>query len=120
MVHASYASRYHWSQVGGAREFATGEWLISRVFGVLRISEPCNFHAQRALEHAEQGNLEPIYLAFANEAAARGHLIEGSTTEALRHIKVARGLAGENPPSDWNRLLKDLDQLEHEIRARAE
>ena len=29
MIHMAYASRYHWSVVGGPKEAAIGEWQIS-------------------------------------------------------------------------------------------
>src|SRR5207247_1862113 len=40
MIHMAYASRYHWSVVGGPKEATMGEWQISHVYALRRRLEP--------------------------------------------------------------------------------
>jgi hypothetical protein len=71
MVHGAHASRYHWEQVGDAKNLAMGEWQISRVYSTLGRAEPALHHARRCLEIAEKHGFEGFFLASAYEGMAR-------------------------------------------------
>jgi len=39
MLHMAHASCYHWSIIGTPLEIERGEWQVSRVHSVLKLSE---------------------------------------------------------------------------------
>jgi hypothetical protein len=93
MLHAAYASRYHWSQASEeAKHQARGEWLLSRVLVVAGLPDSAVFHAQRCLDWCALGEVEDWDRAFAYEALARAHAAAGSSEEARRHKQLAREL----------------------------
>ena len=95
MVHAAHASRYHWGEIGTPLEFERGEWQISRVYSVLKRSEPALFHAKRCLEICKENNIGDFDLAFAYEATARAHSISEDKAECEKFLQLATE-AGEN------------------------
>jgi hypothetical protein len=93
MLHAAYASRYHWSQASeDARHQARGEWLLARVLVVAGLPDSALFHAQRCLDWCGRGEVEDWDRAFAHEALARAHAAAGNSEEAGRHKQLAREL----------------------------
>ena len=90
MVHAAHASRYHWGEIGTPLEFERGEWQISRVYSVLRRSEPALFHANRCLDICKENNIKDFDIAFAYEAMARAHAIAGNRTECEKYLQLAK------------------------------
>ena len=46
MINAAHASRYHWEIAGKPINIARGEWLISRVYALLKRTEPCLYPRQ--------------------------------------------------------------------------
>jgi len=94
MVHAAHASRYHWGEIGTPLEFERGEWQISRVYSVLKRSEPALYHARRCLEICKENNIADFDIAFAYEAMIRAHAITGSKTECEKYFQLAKK-AGE-------------------------
>lgn len=98
MVHTAHASAYHWRQVGTAANFARSEWQCSRVYALLRRSEPCLHHAQRVLDICTENGIGDWDLAFSYEALARGHAIAGNS-EAAR-MWTERALAALDDVAD--------------------
>jgi hypothetical protein len=94
MIHAAHASRFHWGEVGTPLEFERGEWQISRVYSVLKRSEPAIYHAQRCLEICKQQDIEDFDIAFAYEALARAYAIAGQRARCEENMEQARK-AGE-------------------------
>jgi hypothetical protein len=93
MLHAAYASRYHWSRASEeARHQARGEWLLARVLVVAGLPDAARFHAQRCLDWCERGDVEDWDSAFAHEALARAHAAAGDSEQAARHKQLAREL----------------------------
>ena len=82
MVHAAHASRYHWGEVGEAKNLAIGEWQCSRVYAVLGRGEPSLHHARRCLELVEGHEAERWLRASAYEALARAHAVAGDRAAA--------------------------------------
>ena len=105
MLHMAHASRFHWEQVGTAANLARGEWLCSRVYAVLRRPEPCLHHARRVLEICEQNGIADWDLAFAHEALARGHAVDGDRQAA--EAAAARARAVEIADDEDRKLLLD-------------
>ena len=95
MIHTAHASRFHWGEIGTPLEFERGEWQISRVYSVLKRSEPALYHAKKCLEICKENNIGDFDIAFAYEAMARAHSIAGDKAECEKYLKLATG-AGEN------------------------
>jgi hypothetical protein len=96
MIHAAYASRYHWSVASQeAKHAARGEWQLSRVFAVLGRGEPAVYHARRCLDWCGRGEVEDWDVAFAYEALARAHRVAGDAEEADRFKALARAAGDE-------------------------
>src|SRR5688500_8769948 len=112
MVHAAHASRFHWEDVGEARNHAIGEWQVSRVYAVLRRPEAALHHARRCLELCERHGIGGFPLAYAYEALARAHASAGDAVEARRFAEHARqASAGIEDAEDRDRVLADLATL---------
>jgi hypothetical protein len=109
MIHMAHASRYHWSVVGGPKEFAIGEWQISHVYAVLDRSEPSLYHAQRSLEICEAGGIGDFPLAYAYEALARAFAIAGKSRLREACMKLAKGAGANIAEADERaQFFKDL------------
>jgi hypothetical protein len=103
MIHTAHASRAHWGEVGTRANLARGEWQVSRVYTVLRRSEPALYHAHRCLAYVEEGDgVEDWDLPFAFEALARAHALAGDLGESSRYGTLARE-AGEAIAEDEDR-----------------
>jgi hypothetical protein len=92
MIHLAHASRLHWQSAGDPSRWSIGEWQISRVYSVLKRSEPALYHARASLRIAMENSLRPFLLGCAHEAIARALAIAGDCS-ADEHIIVARSFA---------------------------
>jgi hypothetical protein len=90
MIHAAHASRFHWGEIGTPLEFERGEWQISRVYSVLKRSEPALYHAKRCLEICKKNNIGDFDIAFAYEASARAYATAGLKAQCNENMKLAR------------------------------
>jgi hypothetical protein len=95
MLHAAHASRYHWGLVGGPVNLERGEWQCSRVYSTLGRGEPAIHHGRRCLEICQAENIGDFDLAFAYEALARAHLVNGDS-EAADGYRSKAAQAGDN------------------------
>ena len=112
MVNAAHASLYHWIRVGEPVNEVRGEWQVSRVYSVLRRSEPALHHAHCSLALCEQHGIGDFDLAFAYEALARAHMVAGDAAEASSFAAVARTAADRiEDAEDRNIFLGDLADL---------
>ncbi|NHJ86940.1 MAG: hypothetical protein FK734_15870 [Asgard group archaeon] len=94
MIHSAHASRYHWGKIGKPINFERGEWQISRVYSVLKRSEPALYHAQRCLDICKANNIGDFDIAFAYEALARAYSIAGMSDKKQYYLDLAQE-AGE-------------------------
>ena len=113
MIHAAHASRYHWGEIGTPLEFERGEWQISRVYSVLKRSEPALHHAKRCLDICRENNIGDFDIAFAHEAMARAYSIAENKTECEKHLQLARE-AGESikKKGDKDYFLSELKTID--------
>lgn len=112
MLHAAHASRYHWSQVGTPVNLARGEWQVSRVYSVLRRSEPALYHAQRCLDICLKNQITGFDLAYAYEALARGYAVaqQWGDVHSNRELAFASGnLITEKDDKEW--FFKDIETI---------
>jgi tetratricopeptide (TPR) repeat protein len=89
MLHLVHASRYHWGFVGTAKNFATGDWQISRVYAELNEPRLALHFAKSALETTQKNNV-PERLPSAYEGMARAYAVAKDYRSAKDYIKKAR------------------------------
>jgi DNA-binding transcriptional MerR regulator len=112
MVNAAHASRYLWSSIGDAQNFAVGDWQISRVYAVLGRGEPAVHHARRCHDHAVQVEGQPWLLASAYEALARAYAVAGDRAAALEwKAKAVARLAEVEDADDREIVERDVATL---------
>jgi hypothetical protein len=102
MIHAAHASRFHWGEIGTPLEFERGEWQISRVYSVLKRSEPALYHAKRCLEICKKNNIGDFDIAFSYEALARAHGVAGLKEQCKENLELAKK-AGQQIKKDEDR-----------------
>ena len=112
MVHAAHASRYHWGEVGDARNRAIGEWQISRVYAVLGRGEPALHHARRCLEITQSADAGTWLLASAYEALARASAVAGDRDAAAGwRARAVEQLPRIEDPDDREIVEQDIATL---------
>ncbi len=112
MIHAAHASRYHWGQVGTAKEWSIGEWQIARVYAVLKRADAAAYHAAHALRWARDDSVAPFYKAYAFEALARAHALVGDPVKFDRcHSEARLLLEAVTDPEERKLLSADLMSL---------
>lgn len=89
MIHAAHSSRYLWEDIGTPVNRAVGEWQVSRVYAALRRAEPALYHAQRCLDHIEEGGVEGFYRASAYEGMARALSVAGDPAGCRKYLDLA-------------------------------
>ena len=89
MLHLAHASRYHWSFVGSARNFAVGDWQLSRVYAVLNEPRLALHFAKSCLELTQKNNLSEN-LPSAYEGMARAYAVAKESRSAKEYINKAR------------------------------
>ncbi len=81
-IDAAHASLWHWSYAGGELERQRGEWLLSHVYALTGDGTAAVRHAQRCWAITETEHLEGFDYAYACEALARAHRVNGDTDAA--------------------------------------
>lgn len=113
MLHAAHASRFHWGEIGEPVHRIRGEWQCSRVYSVLRRSEPALWHARRTLALCTEHGIGDFDVAFAHEALARAHRVEGDHAMADHHVELAHRAADSIADADDREvLLGDLASMQ--------
>jgi hypothetical protein len=119
MIHTAHASRYHWGQVPAAApaHLARGERQVSRVYAVLRRSEPAIYHAQRVVDICLANGIGDWDLAFGYEALARAFAVIPDAGAARKWTDKALA-AADSIAADEDRdlLLADLETVPHQPR----
>ncbi len=89
MLDLAHASRYHWSFVGNAGNFAVADWQVSRVYAELNQPHLALHFARTALETCQKNNLsENLTSAF--EGMARAYAVAKDYQSARDYISKAR------------------------------
>ena len=89
MLNMAHSSRYHWSLVGKAPNFAIGDWQISRVYSALNQPELALQFAKASLETCQKNSLSGL-LVSAFEGMARAHVVAKEFRLAREFIDRAR------------------------------
>jgi hypothetical protein len=113
MINAAHASRYHWEIAGEGVNIARGEWLISRVYALLRRGESCYYHANRCLQVTLENDLKDFDLAFAYEAMARAAAITHNEINTANYIKLAEDAGTKiKDPNDRDYFFSELGTIQ--------
>ncbi len=96
MTLAAQASLYHWLHAGTAVHAQRGQWLLAHVYTVLEEPALAMKHASRCMEltKAHEAAMADFDLAYAHEALARVHALQGDGQKAKEHFALA-ARAGE-------------------------
>jgi DNA-binding transcriptional MerR regulator len=112
MINAAHASRLLWTGIGGAQNWAIGDWQISRVYSVLGRAEPAVFHARRCLAHSEHVEGQTWLLASAYEGLARAYAVAGDRAAASEwKAKAEQRLTEVEDPEDREIVERDIATL---------
>lgn len=115
MLAATFAQRYHWYQVGTARNHAIADWQVSRVAAVLGYADLALRFGERSLEIAVENGLDPFVTGFAHEAIARAAADVDDIETFNEHLELARSML-EMIEDDEERdlLAADLAEMSEE------
>ena len=108
MIHAVHASRFHYEFGGTPLNLAIGEWQCARVHATVGQADSAFYHANRALEFAEDYQLGAFPTALAHEACARA-LAKADPARSADHLRRARATLEEiADPDDRAMVERDL------------
>jgi len=112
MIHSAHASRYHWGKVGTHIHFERGEWQISRVYSVLKMSQPAIYHGQRCLDICLDHKIADFDIAFAYESLARAYALIDEKEKVEEYKKLAKKV-GEKiaKKEDKEYFFSELDNI---------
>lgn len=112
MLAATFAQRYHWYQVGTARQRAIADWQVSRVAAVLGYFDMALRFGERSLAVCLDHDLDPFVTGFAHEAIARAASYVDDVATFTEHLESAMGmLARVEDDEDREILAGDLRQM---------
>ena len=89
MINLAMASLYHWRKSDEHKivNEQRGQWLLSHVHAMLKISDKALLHAKKTLKITEDHDLKDFDLAYAYEAMARACSISGNAMESKNGLK---------------------------------
>jgi hypothetical protein len=110
LLGCALTSRYHWQQVGGARELAVADWMVSRCFADLRAGELAVTYAEASHEHSADGF--PAWLvASLHEGLARAYASSGALDARDAQVALAREvLATETEAEDREHIASQVEE----------
>jgi hypothetical protein len=115
MLHLAHASRYHWSHVGNAQNFAIGDWQISRVYAAINQPHLALNFAKSALEICEKDNLSEVIIS-AYEGIARAYAVAKDRQSAKNYInkareQLARSTADDKDKKVYSEQIRETEEL---------
>ncbi len=115
MLNLAHSSRYHWSFVGKARNFAVGDWQISRVYSALKQPDLAITFAKTSLETCRENNLSGWLLASAYEGMARAYVATEDYRLAREYVYKARQQLRSKlvDKEDMKTVSDQIDETEH-------
>ena len=88
MLELAHSSRYHWSAIGQPKNFAIGDWQVSRAYAKINEGNLSLKYAKRCLKTTLDNKLEPNYLS-AYEGIARAYAVLNDFKKASEYIAKA-------------------------------
>lgn len=112
MLAAAFAQRYHWYQVGSARNKAIADWQVARVAVVLGYADLARRFGERSLQVATANGLDAFVVGFAHEAIARAAAEVDDVGTFGEHFKLAKAQLSEIADTDDRDVLEaDLEEM---------
>lgn len=112
MLAAAFAQRYHWYEIGDARNWSIADWQVSRVAAVLGYADLARRFGFRSLEVAQAHNLGPFVEGFAHETIARAAAVVDDVDTFTEHMNAAKALIGAIEDADERSTLEaDLTEM---------
>ena len=111
LVLAATASCYLWLQVGTGVHAQRAQWLLAHIHAVLCDGDLSMKHAVRCMELtiANSSQMKDFDLAYAQEALARAHALQGNLVEARKfHDEALRLGHAISDAEDQQIFLSDL------------
>jgi hypothetical protein len=95
MLLRATASRYHWGQIGGPEEVASGDWQVAHVACLVGLADLAQRFAARSLATATAEGWRGWRLASAHEGMARACAAAGDSLGRSRHVAAAEAALAE-------------------------
>jgi hypothetical protein len=112
MLASTFAQRYHWYQVGTARQKAIADWQVSRVAAVLGYADLALRFGERSLAISLEHDLDAFVTGFAHEAIARAAADVDDIETFSEHLEAAKEKLTEiEDPEDRDVLEADLTEM---------
>lgn len=112
LLASTFAQRFHWYEVGDARNRAIADWQVSRVFAVLGYAELSKRFGENSLATADQHDLGPFVKGFAYEAIARAAAEVDDVSTFTENLELARSQLEEiEDDEERQALASDLAQM---------
>jgi hypothetical protein len=112
MLASTFAQRYHWYQVGTARQKAIADWQVSRVAAVLGYADLALRFGERSLAICLEHDLDAFVTGFAHEAIARAAADVDDIETFSEHLEAAKEKLTEiEDPEDRDVLEADLTEM---------
>ena len=111
MLEMALTSKTHWQLVGGPQEFAMSDWMVSRVYVLLKDPALAIEYALGSLVHDQEGF--PTWLkASVFEGVARAHKYARNDSEFLRFRGLAvDALSLETDLEDKKFIMQQIQEL---------
>ncbi|SEO63472.1 hypothetical protein [Paenibacillus sp. OV219] len=114
MVHLCHSSFWHWTQASEhtQRNLSIGYWQLARVYAVTQSGEQALAYSNRCIEVSEAAELEPFYIAYGYEAAARAYAVLKQAENMKKAAKTATHYAdqvADTESKSW--VIRDLASI---------
>jgi hypothetical protein len=109
MLTLSFASRWHWNEIGTAENHAIADWQVAHVASLVGESSLALSFAQNAYDAARNGDLPDWVRASTAEGLARAHACAGDRTSFQKYADEARDLCAQLDDEEDRELI--LGQL---------
>lgn len=104
---SAMTSRWHWGQIGGPEEIATGDWQVAHAASLVGLVDLALLFARRNLAVAESQRWDGWRLASAHEGMARAHAIAGDRAGRARHLAAAEDALATEPDAEESQIIAD-------------
>jgi hypothetical protein len=106
MLTMAMASRWHWGQVGGPSQLATGDWQVARTASLIGLGDLALRFASRNMATTEAEGWDGWRLASAHEGLARAYATLGDAEGRARHLAAAGAALEREPDAEERRIIE--------------
>ncbi len=113
MLHAAHASYWFWRSYPGHTQenLSIGLWQIARAYALAGDGAMAARYGERCVELSRDPGVEPFYLAYGYEAAARGYSLLNDGDKVRQLIALAERALESSRVTDTDGLKADLEEL---------